>query len=1040
MFNRKNLAFATIIIILVGACYLLFFKKIDSKHWLVYTTQPLGKKHEYGGDLFSFSGNLLSFNSQSRYSYSVNYKSGTLNWRLKTEGYSPFRPTILKGNLSIINGSDAIVYAVNKETGCEEWRFTNPNRTEPDTNVKTDQNDKYVFFGDRAGSLYALDKKTGEIGWETKFEQVDLSSVDWDLFPIHFGKLFQDDSYLYARISTQSELVKIDKKSGKIIWKTEVPYDHQPLIFNHDVILVLNNSQVIAINKTTGEKKWSKQQIVSQPKKSHIYKGRVFLVSQRKNLAAININNGQTIWQKDFSGQIKPKIEIEKKHLYLTHYIRGNQNVITKINADNGQEVWQKKLEYDITAINIPTEHKDYILFGTDTGHLLVLKKDSGAIHENIYVRGRIRQIRRLDQGYVINSISDGWHVIITKFDHNFEKKWQFESPFKIAENSFNFYNNRLFFTDQDRQLITSINLKTDSKPNYNDFKKVNFDLISESDFTKLWNYLKANLPNTNNKVDRKLKYLRYKQKEISLTKKLKSLITKVVYTKQKVKKNRFKVKENYDGTIVELTLTHQHNQLGQPINNLWQNPLKVKAKFTNPSNDETVVGGFVYQKNTWKVRFRPDEVGKWEYKLKLITPFPFKNHSYSGYFNIEQESEKKFITLNPGKPLNFFLENGQIFHPIGLQDVILDFNYDGNPINQWGLSSAQEQVKSIQEVEFATLEHYLKPYSKNGFNFYRWGVGNVSFKLSEELNSNKEIDLLHAKFGDELVKELNSQDFHIMMTLFGFHPPFPYSIENKNHKKIIENYLNHVVARYGSLVDIWELCNEAEVSNDWINFVVQHLQSIDPYNHPISTNWNKPANKNIDLLSIHWHESEKIINSDMATYSKIKRLKNFNKPIVFSEVGNKNASWSPESPERMRLKLWTSFFNQAYLVFWNSSRDVFENPDYANTYLGPTERRYTQIFTTETRKISDNIKPFKVESQNEQLRIYGLTDENYQYLYLVKDPDFYNRAQIELPFSNKNITWIDTKTGDIIKTDQIDPNGQVSLPNVELDVFAKIN
>jgi len=48
-------------------------------------------------------------------------------------------------------------------------------------------------------------------------------------------------------------------------------------------------------------------------------------------------------------------------------------------------------------------------------------------------------------------------------------------------------------------------------------------------------------------------------------------------------------------------------------------------------------------------------------------------------------------------------------------------------------------------------------------------------------------------------------------------------------------------VDRWGAFVDFWELLNEQKAATDWYQVVIPYLKSIDPYDKPIATSWQRP-------------------------------------------------------------------------------------------------------------------------------------------------------------------------------------------------------
>ena len=62
---------------------------------------------------------------------------------------------------------------------------------------------------------------------------------------------------------------------------------------------------------------------------------------------------------------------------------------------------------------------------------------------------------------------------------------------------------------------------------------------------------------------------------------------------------------------IYELTVTTSDSAFANP----WEDAV-INADFKSPTNKTSRIGGFYYDKNTFKVRFAPREAGNWTWTL----------------------------------------------------------------------------------------------------------------------------------------------------------------------------------------------------------------------------------------------------------------------------------------------------------------------------------------------------------------------------------------------------------------------------------------
>jgi hypothetical protein len=267
----------------------------------------------------------------------------------------------------------------------------------------------------------------------------------------------------------------------------------------------------------------------------------------------------------------------------------------------------------------------------------------------------------------------------------------------------------------------------------------------------------------------------------------------------------------------------------------------------------------------------------------------------------------------------------------------------------------------------------------------------------------------------------------------------------DKQYRQAIENYLDYVVNRYGAYVDVWELTNEIDVSNDWVQYFATYLKKIDPLKRPVTVNWVKPYIEEVDISSAHWYSTENLSETDLAIKSKIEFLQKWDKPIVFSEIGNSNVSWDKNSALRMRIKIWTAYFKNASFIFWNTNRGVYKHPNNcANIYLGPEERKYTKAFRKFVNNVKENLNNAEVQlKEQDQVRSYALKSPKHflAYFYHFKNPDKNIKINIKINLANSgNLKWVKPQTGEIIRKEDVSAGeNTLQSPLFEEDLALKI-
>ena len=434
-----------------------------------------------------------------------------------------------------------------------------------------------------------------------------------------------------------------------------------------------------------------------------------------------------------------------------------------------------------------------------------------------------------------------------------------------------------------------------------------------------------------------------------------------------------------------ELTVEHDDT----PYANPWED-VHLSVRFTDPQGQTTLVNGFYYGTNSWKVRFSPSQAGAWRWSLQMSTPAG--SLSETGAFTVEPSQRPGFVRRHPTNPFRLVFEDGSLFNAIGIGDCIRDTDHSGTPLDNWGLDGEfRAHGEHVGGATLVDMPTYMTAYGASGagFNLFRWSVDNCAFKLWETISTQGNRYLIQeGLWGDQLVETLRENGFRIWMTIFGFKPAFPDTAANNPEKQAaVERYIDYIVARYGAYVDIWELMNEAKVPAEWIVFTAGHLRAVDPYDHLITTSWPRPNMPQIEINAPHWYERESEFESDLRTSQMILFAKQCNertaqrgsdanrcdKPILFGEQGNSVQNWDERSALRMRLRSWTAFFEEGVFVFWNSSfaKDYFASA--ANLYIGPQERGYIRALQNFTADVDADVQRFTFTLTSHDIRAYGL-------------------------------------------------------------------
>ncbi len=461
-------------------------------------------------------------------------------------------------------------------------------------------------------------------------------------------------------------------------------------------------------------------------------------------------------------------------------------------------------------------------------------------------------------------------------------------------------------------------------------------------------------------------------------------------------------------------------------IVNVWEG-VDARVTFTSPSNRSIVVGGFYFSANLWKVRFVPDETGQWTWTSTVSG----KNGSSqrTGSFTCIASNEKGFIRKHPTNPFRWIHEaDSTLFNGIGFGDC-MSSDTMRSIYGDWGFDGGIRMPASHGEAPAwsASFETYLTAYGEvAGMNLIRISDGNCAFSIKKLIDPNgNQYSEVFSKRADTICMAFRKHGFRIFYDIGGWNPPFIQNSSDTGKMNAVKRWLKYCVDRWGAYVDFWELMNEKSgVDNQWYTIAANYIRSIDPYHHLISTSYEQPAHPAIDIISPHWYGTEAATASDLETANRIKNFKQYNKPIMYGEQGNTNRNWDLTSALRMRGRIWSAFFNEGILMFWNSSYARDNGGGAANLYLGSEERQYVKALQTFAGQLDKDIRVVQVPVQGEGIRSYGLRSAKVFAAYI--------RSGTSITATNKNISvtvdvptngtasWYDVKTGEVIFTQSL--------------------
>lgn len=489
---------------------------------------------------------------------------------------------------------------------------------------------------------------------------------------------------------------------------------------------------------------------------------------------------------------------------------------------------------------------------------------------------------------------------------------------------------------------------------------------------------------------------------------------------------------------ILELDFPHTP----PPGASVWED-VALDVHFQSPTGGVTIVGGFYFSDNLWKVRFVPTETGLWTWTAMIRDSN--SSDTLGGSFTCIASTNTGFIRQHPGNPHRWIREaDGSLFPGLGFGDC-MGRDTTRSVFGPWGFDGGIRPPVPHGEqpgwnAPFAT---YLTAYGDvAGMNLVRISDGNCAFSIKERIDpSGNRYNAVFSRRADTICAAFRAHGFRVYYDIGGTAPPFTSASANSAKMAAARRWVKYCVDRWSAYVDFWELMNERSgVDPDWYTIIADAIRAIDPYHHTISTSFEQPAHPAIDIISPHWYGTEAATASDLETKNRIGSFKSYGKPIIYGEQGNSGRNWDSTSALRMRGRIWSAFFNEGSLIFWNSSYARDNGGGAANMYLGAEERRYVRALQTFAANIDSAARIAPVTVQGAGLRGYGLRSPRMFAAYLhsgasITAVNAGTRITIDAPVAG-TAAWYDVSTGRVVSTHDVAPGTQtLDVPDFVCDI-----
>ncbi|NRD21820.1 DUF5060 domain-containing protein [Winogradskyella litoriviva] len=353
-----------------------------------------------------------------------------------------------------------------------------------------------------------------------------------------------------------------------------------------------------------------------------------------------------------------------------------------------------------------------------------------------------------------------------------------------------------------------------------------------------------------------------------------------------------------------------KHKTKGNPFQDV-----KLSAKFFN-ADTTFVVNGFYDGKNVFKIRFMPQQIGKWNY---IISSSVEEFNSKTGSFQCVKASADNHGMVKVSETYHFKYADGNNYYPFGTTA------YAWTHMKE---ELQEETLKTLEKADFNKVRMCVFP--KN-YDLVKEEPKVYPFKVKKLVTNAKgdkifiwNFDEFDPEFFQHLEKRIDDLNkIGVQADLILFHPydGGRWGFDSMPHN-VNEKYLEYITARLSSFKNVWwSLANEwnyvdAKTIADW-DALTETVVNNDPYRHLCSIhgatssyyNYLKPEYTHVSI-----QDEAPVLNS----YSSATLRNIYKKPIVLDEVGyegNLKRRWGRLSPEKMTHLVWNGVIAGAYVT-----------------------------------------------------------------------------------------------------------------------------
>jgi len=325
---------------------------------------------------------------------------------------------------------------------------------------------------------------------------------------------------------------------------------------------------------------------------------------------------------------------------------------------------------------------------------------------------------------------------------------------------------------------------------------------------------------------------------------------------------------------------------------------------------------GFYDGKGVYKVRFMPDETGRWTYKTHSNYA-PLDGHE--GSFTCLPAREGNRGPVRVRNKYHFGYADGTPFRPVGT--TLYEWWFQPEALRKQTLATLKGSP--FNKARFLVIPNYRKEYAQGG------SLALECFPFEGHSRETWDFSRFNPEFFQRLERSIAQLDeLGIQADLILFRPyDNPEWGFDHMGRATNERYLRYVVARLAAFRNVWWcLANEHSfirhmTEEDW-DQLFKTLQASDPYGHLRSI---QNAEEMYDFRK-PWVTHAAFHNYMVVRYPGVPPVirEIYSKPVIHDEVnyeGDVDSRWGQLTSEEMAYRFWVGMIGGTYVTHGETRR-----------------------------------------------------------------------------------------------------------------------